>query len=252
MIRRRRQRHAPNLHRLIFLSQGPPGQFPPFQFPAPIHQLHTPIPQGPHNHLAPHQIQGLVLPPVDTNGRHKPPSSRLTTRSSSQLNTSSRLRGTARCTSTGLAATRANHRWNAGKYSPSKNRLALSRSLIPARRISLTSRSCSTPFIRSTRPLACGLFASFNSTPNGSIARPNCVWAAFPSSCSARLSPPLRNDRCCPRPPTACAAGRAGAPNPASKGTFLSSYHGDILMEFRHKHFVQLNLPVASAILSSL
>ena len=22
--------------------------------------------------------------------------------------------------------------------------------------------------------------------------------------------------------------------NPASKGTFLSSYHGDILMEFRH------------------
>jgi hypothetical protein len=31
--------------------------------------------------------------------------------------------------------------------------------------------------------------------------------------------------------------------NPAQKGTFLSSYHGDILMEFRQIHFRCLTLP---------
>jgi len=87
-------------------------------------------------------------------------------------------------------AKRANCRLNEPKYFPPKNRFALSISLIPANLNSLTSWSCSTPFIRSTRPLACGLLARISSTPKASIERPNCVCDAFPASCPAMLATP--------------------------------------------------------------
>jgi len=50
--------------------------------------------------------------------------------------------------------------------------------LIPRNRISLTSRSCSVLFIRSTRPLACGVLAQMMLMLSTPSARPNLGNAA--------------------------------------------------------------------------
>ena len=56
---------------------------------------------------------------------------------------------------------------------PSRNRFAASSVATPARRSSLTSRSCKVLKSRSTRPLAWGEWAGISSTPSSPSARPN-------------------------------------------------------------------------------
>jgi hypothetical protein len=78
MIRRRRQRHALDLHRRVFDSQGPPGQFPPLSVSrpdtptAPAHPAASARSPCAAPDSTPH-----VAGPLDTTARHKPPSSRL-------------------------------------------------------------------------------------------------------------------------------------------------------------------------------
>lgn len=67
----------------------------------------------------------------------------------------------------------------ARKYFLSRFRFALSRSPIPASLIALTNRSWSTPYLGSTRPLACGLWARINSAPKAFIARSNRVCSSL-------------------------------------------------------------------------
>ena len=73
----------------LLLPQGSFRQPLPFEMLAPMPQLHSPVAQPPH-----------------ATGQSPGP-----TRSSSQLNPSSRRRGTSRGTSTGLAAARPNCVW---------------------------------------------------------------------------------------------------------------------------------------------
>jgi hypothetical protein len=76
--------------------------------------------------------------------------------------------------------------------------LAASTVEMPARRSSLTSRSCKVPNARSTRPFACGLLAQRMSIFSSVSARPNCVAPSPPAACLAlragrttgRQSPP--------------------------------------------------------------
>src|SRR3954467_15699307 len=59
---------------------------------------------------------------------------------------------------------------------------------MPARRSSLTNRSCNVPNARSTRPLACGLLAQRISMFSSVRARPNCV-APSPPAASLAFTP---------------------------------------------------------------
>jgi len=112
-----------------------------------------------------------------------------TSRSSCTDNTRPRSNssGIARCTFSAAAGATPNCALKGAKNSSSKNRFAVSRSLMPRRRSAFTNRSCSVPCIRSTRPLACGLRARISFTPSSSIARPNCVCGSFPARISSSV-----------------------------------------------------------------
>src|SRR5258708_6825202 len=168
-----------NSSRLRWNSHGSAEQFFPAQFLTLIKQLYGPVPQPTHDHFAIHQTQPLVLC-IDLKPTPLPTytvQSLLTTRSSSQFKTSFRFQTPLRCASTELCAPTLNPPLSAGKNVCFRYWLPPAKSLIPAKRISLTNPPCKSPSPRSTRPLPCRNHPIITSTPTSPIPPPTSTSA---------------------------------------------------------------------------
>ena len=136
-----------------------------------------------------------------------------TTRSSSQLNTSFRFPGTARCTSTGLAAARANCRLNARRYFPSRNRLRTCH-VIDSGQPQLFDQPVLQHAIHPLHPpFGLRTVGQDQFHPQLLHRPPKLRLRRFPGQLLGNARPRLRTDRCCPDPHTGCPAAHAGAPS---------------------------------------